>query len=345
MILFVTAIIWGMAFVSQSKGMEYMEPLTFNGVRSLIGAAVLLNFLGLTKRRKNDKTKNRKSKEYDNPQSSEYQNRQSNQGLIQQSEKYNNSKSGQLVGGSYWKTAVLGGVFCGIALTIASTLQQFGIQYTTVGKSGFITTLYILFVPFLGLFLKRKVRRIVWLAAVIAITGMYLLCMTSSSFAINPGDFLTFLCAIAFAVHILIIDHYTTKVDGCLLSMIQFSVCGLICTTGALLFENPSFDVLIAGIWPLLYAGVLCCAVAYTLQIIGQKGLNPTIAALVMSLESVVAALAGYGAYQIGILQTDQTLTARQIWGCVMVFAAVTLVQLPERKKEKSHAANYDRRG
>jgi drug/metabolite transporter (DMT)-like permease len=294
-ILFLAAGIWGMSFVSQSKGMDYMKPLTFNGVRSLIGTFVLALYLWIS--------------------------RQTFQ------------KSAPPIP---WKIALPGGIACGLAVTVASTLQQYGIQYTTVGKSGFITTLYIIFVPILGLFLRRKIRVIVWFAAMLAVVGMYLLCMSADSLAISIGDFLTFLSAIVFAIHILIIDYFSPKVDGAVLSAIQFLVCGILCTTAALFLEQPTFGQLGAGIWPLLYAGVMCCGVGYTLQIIGQKGLNPSIAALVMSLEAVVSAIAGWGAYRIGILTQDQTLTVRQILGCVVVFAAVVLVQLPQRTVKAS---------
>jgi drug/metabolite transporter (DMT)-like permease len=294
-ILFLAACIWGMSFVSQSKGMDYMRPLTFNGVRSIVGAGVLIIYLWIS----------RKTFQKHAP-------------------------------AIPWKIALPGGIACGLALTTASTLQQYGIQYTTVGKSGFITTLYIIFVPILGLFLKRKVRAIVWVSALLAVVGMFLLCMSPGSFTIHHGDFLTFLSAIVFAVHILLIDYYSPKVDGGVLSAIQFTVCGIICTTGALFLEQPTWGQLIAGKWPLLYAGILCCGVAFTLQIVGQKGLNPNIAALVMSLESVVSAIAGWGAYRIGILNQDQTLTVRQIIGCGVVFAAVILVQLPNRRRSST---------
>ena len=263
LILLLTAAIWGMAFVSQSKGMDYMHPFTFNGVRSLIGAASILVYILISRKIAGDKA-----------------------------------------APLDWKLNVKAGLLCGIFLTIASTLQQFGIKYTSVGKAGFITTLYIIFVR------------------------MYLLCMTES-LRLGAGDIMVFLCAIAFAIQIMTVDHYAARIDGAVVSCIQFTVCGVVCCIGALIWGQPTFGQLQEGLGALLYAGVLSCGVGYTLQIVGQKGLNPTVAALIMSLESVIATISGWIAYKIGFLTTDQTLTARQIAGCVIVFAAVILVQLP----------------
>lgn len=288
LLLLMAAFIWGLAFVSQSKGMDYMHPLTFNGVRSLIGALVLLIFILVTRK-----------------------------------------LAGGKVNKVNWPVTIKAGILCGLALTAASALQQYGIKYTTVGKAGFITTLYIIFVPIAGIFFKKKVGAIVWLGAVLAAVGMYLLCMTES-LVLGIGDILVFLCAVLFSAHILIVDHFADRADGVIVSCIQFSVCGLVCTTGALIVGSPTLGQIQEGIGPLLYAGVLSCGVAYTLQIVGQKGVDPTIAALLLSLESVFATIAGWIAFRIGFLSTDQTMTGRQIGGCALVFIAVILVQLPE---------------
>lgn len=307
-LLFLTACIWGLSFVSQSKGMENVGPLTFNGIRSLLGALVVFPIACYRLRIR------KKS------------------GPAAEPAKEENAEAS--LNGLPVKLTLIGGVLCGVAYTLASTLQQYGVAYTTVGKAGFITTLYIIFVPILGIFIKKKVPKIVWFAAAMAALGMYLLCMTER-FALTAGDTLVFLCAVVFAVHILIIDYFSPKTEGVILSCIQLFICGVVCTAGAFLFENPTWEQVQAGALPILYSGILSCGVAYTLQIIGQKGINPTIAALIMSLESVVAALAGYFAYKIGFLKADQTLTVRQIVGCVIVFAAVILVQLPIGKKNK----------
>ncbi len=288
LLLLLTAFIWGMAFVSQSKGMDYMHPLTFNGVRSLIGAFSLLIFIILRRKIAGNVTKK-----------------------------------------TDWKMTVRAGLLCGLALTLASTLQQYGIKYTTVGKAGFITTLYIIFVPIAGIFFRKKVAAIVWVGAVMAAAGMYLLCMTES-LILGVGDVLVFLCAMAFTAHIMIVDHYAPKTDGTMVSCIQFAVCGIVCTTGACIWGTPAFSQIQDGLGSLLYAGVLSCGVAYTLQIVGQKGVNPTVAAMLMSMESVFATVSGWVAFRIGFLTTDQTMTGRQIAGCILVFAAVVLVQLPK---------------
>lgn len=286
-LLFLAASIWGMSFVSQSKGMEYMHPFTFNGVRALIGAFVLLLYIGISRK-----------------------------------------IAGEHASPINWRATGKAGLLCGIALTLASTLQQFGIYYTTVGKAGFITALYIIFVPVGGIFLRKKVSPIVWFGAVLAAVGMYLLCM-SESLALDKGDTLVFLCAIVFAAHIMIVDHYSEQADGVIVSCIQFTICGVVCGVSALIWGEPDLGQLRDGMGTLLYSGVLSCGVAYTLQIVGQKGVNPTVAALIMSLESVVATVAGWAAYKMGMLGTDQSMTPRQVLGCVIVFLAVVLVQLP----------------
>lgn len=287
-LLFLTACIWGLAFVSQSKGMDYMHPLTFNGVRSLIGALSLFIYLIISR-----KISGKKAVPID------------------------------------WKTNIQAGFWCGLVFTAASTVQQFGIQYTTVGKAGFITTLYIIFVPIAGIFFRKKVSVTVWIAAFMAAAGMYLLCI-SDGFTLGIGDSLIFLCAIGFTAHIMIIDHYSSKTDGVIVSCIQFMVCGAVCGIGALIWGNPTFGQIRDGAGTLLYAGVLSCGVAYTLQIVGQKGVNPTVAALILSLESVVSTISAWVAYEIGFLTTDQSMTLRQMIGCVIVFAAVILVQIPK---------------
>ena len=211
-------------------------------------------------------------------------------------------------------------VLCGAAL-----LQQYGILYTTVGKAGFITTLYIILVPFFGIFLKKRIPGKVWVGAVLAAFGMYLLCM-SENFSLSRGDILVFLCAVLFSVHILVIDHFSPRVDGVELSCIQFLTAGIIGSCLAFVFEKPDMQDFIKGIVPLAYAGVLSSGVAYTLQVLGQKNTDPTIASLILSLESAVSVLAGW-------VILRQTLTVRELMGCAVVFCAVILVQIPGKKK------------
>lgn len=288
MLLFLAALIWGVAFVAQSVGMDYMGPFSFCGGRFLMGSAVLAPIVAV--RRVQDRKKQ--------------------------------------VERAGWGITATGGICCGLALCTATLLQQFGIQYTTVGKAGFITTLYIIIVPIAGLFLKKRVPGKVWIGAVIAAFGMYLLCM-SEKLALGRGDLYVFICALVFSVHILVIDHFSPKADGIELSCIQFLTAGVISSIGAFIFEQPSIGNFVAGIIPLLYAGILSSGVAYTLQVIGQKDMDPTVASLILSLESVISMLAGW-------VILGQKLSPRELSGCLLVFAAVILVQLPDFKRKKA---------
>lgn len=289
-ILFLTAFIWGTAFVAQSVGMDHIGPFTFNAARSLVGGVALIPVVLVFDRFKTPQRR--------------------------QEEKANR------------KTLLLGGLSCGVALGVASSLQQVGIQYTTVGKAGFITALYIVIVPILGLFFRKKVGVKLWISVVVAILGLYLLCM-SGSLKLELGDFLVLLCAFAFSVHIMVIDYFSPKVDGVKMSCIQFFVAGILSGILMLILEGTPDPHAVAISWmPILYAGVLSSGVAYTLQIIGQKGVNPTIASLVLSLESVISALAGW-------VILHQNMSGREVLGCVLMFAAIILAQLPDRKKQE----------
>ena len=307
-LLFLTAVVWGVAFVAQSVGMDYVGPFTFNCIRCLIGAVVLVPciwFLDRWKQRPDGASCGREA-------------------------------AGAQGGASDGGHALLaGGICCGLALFVASNLQQIGIQYTTVGKAGFITALYIVMVPVFGIFLKKRAGIRVWVSVALAVAGLYLLCITDR-LALGKGDILVLLCAVVFAVHILVVDHFSAKTDGVRMSCIQFLVCGLLSGVCMLITEHPEMRLILQAWQPILYAGVFSCGVGYTLQIVGQKGVDPTAAALILSLESVVATISGYVAYRVGFLKTDQTMTARQIAGCAVVFTAVILVQLPwERISQK----------
>lgn len=300
LLLFMTACIWGFAFVFQSQGMEVMGPFTFNGVRSLLGAAVVFPMVLFQLNRKKSEI-----------------------AVFVEEE---NEKKVAVNG----RMAVAGSIFCGIVYTAASTFQQIGIAHTTVGKAGFITAIYIVLVPVFGFIMGKKINGIIGLAAIMAMIGMYLLCMTES-LQLTAGDTMVIIGAVLFAVHILVIDYLSQRIEGVVLSCVQLFTCGVICSVLALLFETPTWEQLQGGMVSILYAGIMSCGVAYTLQIIGQKGLNPTVASMILSLESVVATLAGYGAYKIGFLKNDQSLTLRQIAGCAVVFAAVLLAQYPQK--------------
>lgn len=217
------------------------------------------------------------------------------------------------------------GVICGLALFAASSLQQIGLVYTDAGKAGFLTAMYIVFVPFLGLFVGQKPGRNALLSLIPAIVGLYLLSCTSVS-GINKGDVLLLLCAVAFSVQILLIDRHCAGLDGLKLNCIQALVVAVLSVPWALLTETVDAS-LIAACWlPLGYAGILSMGVAYTLQIVGQKRVAPSAAALLMSLESVFAALFGW-------LLLHETMTRAELLGCALVFAAVVISQLPEKKE------------
>lgn len=275
--LLLTAVIWGMAFVAQSVGMDHVGPLTFNAVRSYLGFLVLLPLVGYFKK-----------------------------------------KEGSL--GRSTRDLILGGVCCGIALCLASCLQQMGIQYTTVGKAGFLTACYIVLVPVLGIFLHKKVGGLIWAAVGLALIGLYLLCMTEG-FSVQKGDFYCLLCSLVFAVHILVIDSFSPRANGVAISCIQFLVAGLLSTLPALLLEHPTLGDLRGAALPIAYAGIFSSGAGYTLQIVGQKGVNPTLASLILSLESSVSVLAGW-------LLLGQRLTGRELLGCAVMFGAIVLAQL-----------------
>lgn len=223
------------------------------------------------------------------------------------------------------KTLVTGGICCGLALAAGSSLQQIGLMYTTAGKAGFITALYILIVPLMGLFLRKRVGLKVWIGVALGVTGMYFLCI-KEGFAIAKGDFFVFLCAIAFSVHILVIDHFAPRTDGVALSCVQFFVCGILCAAPMFAWERPQISELLSAWMPLVYAGVLSSGVGYTLQVVAQKNTDPTVASLILSMESVFSVIAGW-------IILGERLSGKELFGCALVFAAVILAQLPERKK------------
>ena len=283
--LILTAFIWGTAFVAQSVGMDYLGPFTFNGVRSMIGGIALLPCIVIL-------------------------------------QKINGSS--EPVSGTR-KDLITGGIACGLLLFVASSLQQIGIQYTSAGKAGFITAFYIVIVPVLGVFLKKKIGWKVWIAVAMALAGLYFLCMTEK-LTVGKGDILIFLCAIVFSLHILVIDYFSPRVDGVKMSCIQFFVCGAASLLPMFLTETPKIGAMVNAWMPLLYAGVLSCGVAYTLQIVGQKNVNPAIASLILSLESCFSVLAGW-------VVLGERLSVREYVGCILMFAAIILAQLPDKKK------------
>lgn len=284
-LLLITALVWGISFVSQSIGMDYIGANTFNGIRTLLGGVVLLPVIAITDAKK------KRNGTY---------------------EKCN------------LKKLLPHGALCGALLCVAATLQSLGLKETTTGKSGFITALYIIFVSVFGVFAGRKLNIKIVSGGLLAIVGMYFLCLFGTEINFCFGDFLTFLCAIVFSFHILAIDKATPKTDGVKLSCVQFFVCGIINCFMMLVFENPDLLLIKQCIGAILYSGIMSCGVAYTLQIIGQKYTDPTSASMLMSLESVFAAVSGW-------ILLNESMSFSQIFGGILMFAAIVLVQLPNK--------------
>lgn len=288
LLLLLAATIWGTAFVAQSKGMDYVGPYTFTFTRSIV-AGLLLMGLAIAM----DKVALKKgTKKPLNPEEKR----------------------------ALRKTTIIGGCFVGLFLTLGSNLQQIGILYTSAGKTGFLTALYIVLVPVFSLFLGKKAHLNVWISVGIAVIGLYLLCITEQ-FTVAPTDLYVLGCAVMFSFHIITIDHYSPKVNGVWLSSIQFLVCAVFSAVLMFIFETPTWSGIWSAAGSILYAGVLSSAGGYTLQIMGQKGLNASFAALIMSLESVIALLAGW-------VVLGQTLNQRELIGCALMFIAIVVVQI-----------------
>jgi len=291
--LLLTAIIWGSAFVAQKAG-TILEPFTYTGLRMLIGGLVLIPVIMVFAKL----DKNANSKTVEEKRASE-------------------------------KANLIGGVWCGIVLCLAANLQQFGMYFDTdAGKAGFITTLYVVIVPVLGLFLKRRVEAKVWGCIALAVVGFYFLTMAGSGagFTLATGDLFVLLCAFAFAVHITVVDHFIEKCDGIKLSSIQFLTTGIISIVLMVIFENPVMADIIDCAGSILYCGVMSSGVAYTLQVLGQKHAEPATASLILSLESVFAVI-------FGALLLHESMTMLELIGCVVIFIAVLIPQLPSKEE------------
>ena len=301
LLLALAAFIWGTAFVAQSIGGDACGPYTFNSIRSFLGGIILipviiiLNKTGLSK----DKS--------------------------------------ETIGGT--KTLIIAGILCGICLCLGSNIQQLGLYLgASAGKAGFLTACYILLVPILGIFLKKKCGLNIWIGVILTLIGLYLLCF-DGSLNFKKADILLLVCAFFFALHILVIDYFSPKVDGIKLSCIQFFVCGIISMIPMFFFDmGHSFTNI--NIWaealtslntwiPIFYAGFLSCGVAYTLQIVGQVGLNPTVASLILSLESVFAVISGW-------VLLGEKMGAKELLGCGLIFIAIVLAQIPVKAKAKA---------
>ena len=300
--LLITSIIWGCAFVAQKVGMDYIGPFSFCGFRFLFSAFFLIIIticrdlifykkLTLFKMERQKRNK-----------------------------------------------IFLGGILCGISLAIASNLQQYSIQETTAGKAGFITALYIVLVPILGIFIKKKVKIVEWISVVIAFISLILLCFQKGElggiFSIHSYDVGLLVCAIFFSIQILLIDYFAKDNDCLMMSTIQFIVCAIVSCLLMIIFEKPQVDQVKNAMIPLLYAGIASGGIAYTLQFIGQKYTRPIVASIIMSLESVVSLLAG-------MIIVNESLTSRELWGCALMFMAIIISQIPFDKFNKKPKVNH----
>ncbi len=300
--LFITAIIWGSAFVAQKAG-TVLEPFTYNGIRTFIGGIFLIPIIYIMQFL---------YKKYSSPATG-----QAGKSVLSQKDDV--------------KITIIGGISCGTALFVASTLQQFGLAFgADAGKTGFITTLYIVIVPILGLFLKHRVKPLIWGCVALAVAGFYFLSIADNpnGFTIEIGDFFVLLCAFAFACHILVIDHFSPKCDGVKLSCVQFLFAGMLGIICMFVFENPNLPLILETWGPILYAGVVSSGVAYTLQVVAQKHAEPTTASLILSTESVFAVL-------FGMLILSETLSLNELIGCGIILVAVLLPQFFEGKESK----------
>lgn len=293
-LLLITAFIWGSAFVAQSAGMEYVGAFTFCGVRNIIAVIFLFPIITfLTKKRLKSRVEPRDEK-----------------GNVISEKQYRHNN-------------IVGGICCGLVLCVASNLQQFGIMDASVGKAGFITALYVVLVPVVSVFLGKKQKWFLWICVALALVGLYLLCVTpgESLLDLGMGEILLLLCALCFTGHILVIDYFSPKCDGVMMSAIQFLVCGCLSIIMMFIFEKPSVGAILDCAIPILYAGVLSSGVAYTLQIVGQKGTNPTIASLIMCMESVFAAVCGW-------IILGQQMSPNEMAGSALMFVAIIAAQL-----------------
>lgn len=333
LMLLAAAIIWGLAFVAQRVSGEYLGAFTFSGARFLLGAITLLPVIYFTDA---SKKRNGASLTEDQPADSAELDGTAPNSAGSNSTASNGAAPADAVSGSpasnsagrikdkktEKKNLLMAGAACGFLLFCGASLQQIGINMgSTAGKSAFITALYMVLVPVLGIFLRKKVLFPVWGCVVLAVVGLYLLCI-KDGFTFQPCDAVVFIGSFFWAGHILTIDHFVSKTDPVKLSVVQFAVCSLLCWIAAFLVESPNLAGFRSALIPLLYAGILSAGVAYTFQAIGQKNADPTIASMLLSTESVFGVLGG-------AILLHEVLSGRELLGCAIMFAAVLLSQVP----------------
>lgn len=285
--LFLAALIWGFAFVAQSVGMDYIGPFTFNGIRCVMGGAVLIPvaLIAVRAERRREPEKRRKTD---------------------------------------IRTVLAGGLCCGCIMFAATSLQQIALLTAQAGKAGFLTAMYVVLVPLISVFIGKKIQKKIWICVGMSVCGMYLLCV-SGRMSLGREDLLLILCALIFALHILAVDYFVERMNGVVLSCLQFLIAGGISIVLMFLLEDPDPQAILRAKSTLLYTGLLSCGAGYTFQILGQKGVHPTFASLIMSLESVFSVIGGW-------LILHESLSPREITGCVIMFAAIVIAQVPVEK-------------
>lgn len=306
LLLLLTAMIWGAAFVAQDVAADALEPFTFNGLRMVLAALTLVPVIALRH------AAARKA------------------ACVAASDAGTQTMAPTLLPAdpAQRRFLLLGGLACGVMLALGSGFQQMGINAgVQAGKAGFITALYIVLVPLTGLFFGKRPTLLVWVAVVLSAIGLYLLCM-QGGFVLESGDILLLLCALSFTGHILVVDYVGAKVDGVKLSCIQFAVTAIICLTIASFTEHPTWAAVKTAAIPILYAGILSGGVGYTLQIVAQKDIDPTIASLIMCLESVFAVLFGW-------LLLGDSMSVREYLGCAIMMGGIVLAQLPGKQAKE----------
>ena len=302
LILLLVAMIWGTSFIGQKVGMDSIGPFFFVAFRMTFAGIALIPVVLLSER-STDRALAKKGA----PRTEE-------------------EKKAAL------RTGVIGGLCCGVVIYFANCLQQIGIVTTSAGKAAFITALYVILVPIVGIFLKHKTGIKVWIGAVLAVIGLYLLCITGGDFHLAPGDLIILICAFFWAFHVLVMDHFAPKANVALIVCVQSFTAGAIGFAVAFTRETFAWSDVAGALPSLLYVAIFCSAVAYTLQGVGQRDADPTVASIVMSLESVFAVISGF-------LLLHETLSSRELLGCVIMLIAIIIPQLPDKKSKTESAA------